>query len=167
MKFCQRDHRAHVLSIPEFPRAGHFQLLEGVFEDRTVELFAVAPDFHRIGAVHMDKAAEAAQHAFQALGAAEDLFARFVGLFRPPGNRIQADGTARLLFLATDGGFEFGAQFPGSGIENTAATTRMTALGFVSRVSMSNIRWCIGVSGGRRGGLILLQNVRRCGPMRT
>lgn len=130
VKFCQRDHRAHVLSIPEFPRAGHFQLLEGVFEDRTVELFAVAPDFHRIGAVHMDKAAEAAQHAFQALGAAEGLFARFVGLFRPPGNRIQADGAARLLFLATDGGFEFGAQFPGSGIEKHRRNHQNDGAGF-------------------------------------
>lgn len=92
-------------------------MLEGVFEDRAVELFAVAPDFHRVGAVHMDKAAEAAQHAFQALGAAEGLFAGLIGLFRPPGDRIQANGTARLVFLAADGGFEFGAQLPGSGIE--------------------------------------------------
>lgn len=96
----------------------------------------------------MDKAAEAAQHAFQALGAAEGLFAGLIGLFRPPGDRIQANGTARLVFLAADGGFEFGAQLPVRGSKNTAATTRMTALGFISRVSMSNIRWCIGVSGG-------------------
>ena len=115
VQFRQRDHRTHILSIPEFPRAGHFQLLEGVLEDRAVELFAVAPDFHRIGAVHMDEAAKVAQHALQALGAAEGLLARFIGLLRPPGDRIQADGTARLVFLAADGGFEFGAQLPGSG----------------------------------------------------
>lgn len=130
VQFRQRDHRAHVLCIPEFPRAGHFQLLEGVLEDRAVELFTVAPDFHRIRAVHMDKAAEAAQYALQALCAAEGLLARFIGLFCPPGDRIQADGTARLVFLAADGGFEFGTQLPGSGIEKHRCHHQNDGAGF-------------------------------------
>lgn len=71
----------------------------------------------------MDEAAKVAQHALQALGAAEGLLARFIGLLRPQGDRIELM-VRRLVFLAADGGFEFGAQLPGSGIENTAATTR-------------------------------------------
>lgn len=78
----------------------------------------------------MDEAAKAAQHALQALGAAEGLFARFIGLFRPPGDRVQADGTARLVFLAADGGFEFGAQFPGSGIEKHRRNHQNDGAGF-------------------------------------
>lgn len=130
MQFRQRDHRAHVLSIPKLPRAGHFQLLEGVFEDRAVELFTVPPDLYRIGAVHMDKTAEAAQHALEALGAAEGQLARFIGLFRPPGDRVQAYGSPRLIFLAADGSLEFGAEFPGPGIEKHRRNHQNDGAGF-------------------------------------
>ena len=65
----------------------------------------------------MDKTAETAQHALEALGAAEGQLARFIGLFRPPGNRVQAYGSSRLIFLAADGGLEFCAKFAGAGIE--------------------------------------------------
>lgn len=117
VQFSQRNYRANILGIPEFPRTGHVQLLVGMFEDGTIKLFAIAPDFDAVAAVDVDKPAEAGQHPLEAVAAGKRQFACFIRLSGPPGDGIQADGAPRLCLLAADGGFELGAQLTGTWIK--------------------------------------------------
>ncbi|MOA32075.1 hypothetical protein D3C78_1532650 [compost metagenome] len=65
----------------------------------------------------MDKAAQVGQRALEALRAAKRQLACFIRLLGPPGDGIQADGSAWLIFLAADGIFKFGTELAGLGIE--------------------------------------------------